>query len=61
MCRPTTCTTCGKTTWAGCGQHIDSVKRTVPTSQWCNGNHTRADIDAANAQRGGILTRLFRH
>lgn len=23
MCRPVTCKTCGKTTWAGCGQHSD--------------------------------------
>ena len=41
MCRPTTCEVCGKTTWKGCGKHIDSVKggflrtsgaiRTIPT------------------------------
>ena len=27
MCRAVTCKQCGKTTWAGCGQHIDAVKR----------------------------------
>lgn len=35
MCYPVTCKSCGKTTWAGCGQHIDSVKKSVPASQWC--------------------------
>ena len=25
MCRPATCKTCGKATWAGCGQHVDQV------------------------------------
>ena len=30
MCRAATCKVCGKTTWAGCGQHIAEVKRTVP-------------------------------
>lgn len=35
MCRPVTCKNCGKTTWAGCGQHIDQVRATVPAGQWC--------------------------
>lgn len=39
MCRAVTCNVCGKTTWAGCGQHIDSVRRSVPASQWCDGQH----------------------
>lgn len=26
MCRPVTCQTCGKTTCAGCGRHVDQVK-----------------------------------
>lgn len=42
MCRATTCKTCGKTTWAGCGQHIDSVKRTVPAGQWCAGHEKQS-------------------
>ena len=31
MCRPVKCKTCGKTTWAGCGQHVDQVKASVGT------------------------------
>ncbi len=53
MCRATTCSTCGKTTWAGCGQHIASVKKTVPASQWCDGSHTRGEVEAAAARNSG--------
>jgi hypothetical protein len=38
MCRPVTCKTCSKTTWAGCGQHIGHVKAMVPADQWCPGH-----------------------
>ena len=38
MCRPVQCKTCGKTTWAGCGQHVAQVKSTVPAGQWCPGH-----------------------
>ncbi len=38
MCSPVKCRTCGKTTWAGCGNHIESVKRMVPAGQWCGGH-----------------------
>ncbi|PFG33228.1 hypothetical protein [Sanguibacter antarcticus] len=59
MCRAVTCRVCEKTTWAGCGQHIQDVKRTVPASSWCNGKHTPAQIEAAKANRGGFFARLF--
>eukprot|EP00658_Telonema_sp_P-2_P040474 TRINITY_DN28942_c0_g1_i1.p1 TRINITY_DN28942_c0_g1~~TRINITY_DN28942_c0_g1_i1.p1 ORF type:complete len:107 (+),score=29.67 TRINITY_DN28942_c0_g1_i1:63-383(+) len=35
MCYAVKCENCNKTTWAGCGQHIPSVKATVPANQWC--------------------------
>ena len=53
MCRAVTCKTCGKTTWAGCGQHIDSVRSGVPTGQWCEGH------EKAPSQKGGFFKRLF--
>lgn len=62
MCRPVNCKVCGKTTWAGCGQHIDAVKATVPASQWCGGQHSQAEKDAAKAsgaQSGGFFSSLF--
>jgi hypothetical protein len=38
MCRPIRCRTCGKTTWAGCGQHVAQVKAIVPIDLWCPGH-----------------------
>jgi hypothetical protein len=35
MCYPVRCPKCGKTAWAGCGQHVDAVMGTVPASQRC--------------------------
>ena len=58
MCRPTTCTVCGRTTWAGCGQHVAQVKAAVPADQWCSG-HSSSERAAADSQRG-LLSRLFR-
>jgi hypothetical protein len=52
MCYAVTCKTCGKTTWAGCGQHVADVKRSVTASQWCPGH---PDAPASR----GFLARLF--
>lgn len=38
MCRRVTCKTCGKPTWAGCGQHIEQALAGVPKSQRCQGH-----------------------
>ncbi len=54
MCRPANCRTCGKTTWAGCGQHVDQVMRGVPAGQRCPGHPKEA-----GASGGGFLSRLF--
>jgi hypothetical protein len=47
MCRPVNCKVCGKTTWAGCGQHIAAVKASVPRGQWCDGKHSAEELAAA--------------
>jgi hypothetical protein len=38
MCRRVTCKTCGKTTYAGCGMHIEQVLAGVPASRRCAGH-----------------------
>ncbi|SUD48979.1 Uncharacterised protein [Nocardia otitidiscaviarum] len=38
MCYPVPCETCGKTTWAGCGEHVDEVRAQVAEIQWCDGH-----------------------
>jgi hypothetical protein len=53
MCRAVRCKTCGKTSWAGCGQHVSQVKASVPHDQWCSG-HPEADRVG-----GGLLARLL--
>ena len=58
MCRPTRCKTCGKTTWAGCGQHVAQVRAGVPATQWCNGQHS-AEEKAAAGSGGGFFARLL--
>ncbi|WP_187366130.1 hypothetical protein [Trebonia kvetii] len=54
MCRPVPCKTCGKTSWAGCGQHVAQVKAGVPADQWCAGH------PAAAGKQQGRLAKLFR-
>lgn len=38
MCQAVACTTCGKTTWAGCGQHIEQALQGIPQAQRCAGH-----------------------
>ena len=35
MCRPVSCSSCAKTTWAGCGMHVDLVMADVPAEKRC--------------------------
>lgn len=51
MCYAVTCKKCGKTTWSGCGQHVDQVMRAVPAAQRCPGH----DAEPSN----GLFARLF--
>ena len=54
MCRPVPCPTCNKTTWAGCGQHVDQVKASVPANQWCT-----CEQAGATAKKPGLFAGLF--
>ncbi|HEY3337528.1 MAG TPA: hypothetical protein VGK18_03420 [Propionicimonas sp.] len=56
MCRPVTCSTCGKTTWAGCGDHVAQVKATVPADQWCGGH---GDAVEPTVKAGSGLFKIF--
>lgn len=38
VCRAVKCRNCGKTTWAGCGAHVDAVRRNVRPDDWCDGH-----------------------
>ena len=58
MCHAVRCNVCGKTTWAGCGQHIAQVKASVPKGQWCDGRRTPEEIAAAR-RSSSVFGRLF--
>jgi hypothetical protein len=51
MCQAATCRQCGKTTWSGCGQHVDQVMRDVPRGERCEGHPERPGTS--------FLARLF--
>ena len=56
MCRAISCKICGKTTWAGCGQHVNQVMKDVPRADRCPG-HTAEERTAAKP--ANPLARLF--
>lgn len=55
MCRAVRCRTCGKTTWAGCGDHVEEALAGVAAQDRCPG-HER---DPDRAGDGSFLSRVF--
>lgn len=51
MCRPVSCRRCGKTTWSGCGMHVNQVMAGVPKADRCAGHEGEPST--------GFLGRLF--
>lgn len=51
MCRQVQCKVCQKTTWAGCGQHVDSVMKGVAAKDRCQGHE--------NEPKTGFFAKLF--
>lgn len=58
MCSPVTCSTCGKTTWSGCGQHIAQVKARVPAGQWCGHSQSTSSAQPTVKANSGLF-RIF--
>ena len=55
MCRPVVCNKCNKTTWAGCGMHVDQVMANVPKDLQCTCSSDGGSTQAS----GGFLGRLL--
>lgn len=53
MCRAVTCKECGKTTWAGCGEHVEQVMSGVPSSDRCRGH------EQEGSENQGFFAKLF--
>jgi len=56
MCRAVKCRTCGGTTWAGCGLHVDQVMAGVPAAQRCTCAAGKAESDGGK-RRWGLFRR----
>lgn len=59
MCRAVKCRSCNKTTWAGCGNHVDDVMRHIPKAERCS-----CDLNAPKApkeakQNAGWFSKIF--
>lgn len=59
MCYAVTCPKCGKTTWSGCGQHVDQVMRNVPKAQRCTCDQGSSKSSDASSAQGGLFSKLF--
>ena len=61
MCQRVRCRTCGRPTWAGCGQHIEQILGDVPPDQRCRCREEKAAARAAggSSQKVGWLKKLF--
>ena len=53
MCRQVRCRKCGKTTWAGCGNHVKEVMRGVSAANRCPGHEN-------DPKEPGFFSKLFK-
>lgn len=60
MCRQVTCRKCGKTTWAGCGEHVDQVMGGVPASERCTCSDGATSSDSSGSMWSKLLGRSLR-
>lgn len=49
MCSKVACRECGKPSWAGCGQHIESALRGVAIADRCPGWQTGRHVNVESA------------
>lgn len=51
MCVRTTCQSCGKPTWGGCGAHIEAALAGVPHDQRCKCRETKGANASQSVKR----------
>lgn len=59
MCRAVKCRSCNKTTWAGCGSHVDDVMRHIPKSERCYCDRNAPKTTAPQEAGSGWFGKLF--
>jgi len=52
MCTKTKCSTCGKASWTGCGEHIEEALFGIAENERCQGH-------GSDAQESNFLNRIF--
>ncbi len=57
MCRAVKCRKCGKTTWAGCGMHVDQVMSGVAKADRCTCDQNSAPASSGGGFLGKLLGR----
>lgn len=57
MCHRTTCPTCRKPDWGGCGAHVDAVLRDVPADRRCRCREDGTRPPAPNMSQ--LISNLF--
>lgn len=60
MCRAVRCSKCGKTTWAGCGAHVQQVMGAVPEHERCVCARGSEASASAGTRKSGLLAWLFK-
>uniref|UniRef100_K1QLD1 Uncharacterized protein n=1 Tax=Magallana gigas TaxID=29159 RepID=K1QLD1_MAGGI len=58
MCFKTKCGGCGKATWAGCGNHIESALKDVPVNERCKCPRDSKKFERHNSRHRNVLIRL---
>ncbi|XAR48450.1 hypothetical protein NMG60_11031272 [Bertholletia excelsa] len=63
MCYEVRCSSCGKTSWGGCGMHVASVYKRIPEGQHCQCKGwpgvklVAGDVSATNANANANTAR----
>lgn len=60
MCYPKECHNCGKTTWGGCGLHVDTVMRNIPEPQRCHCHDNPNNTTKDTSEKRGLFSWLKR-
>jgi len=58
MCQPVTCNSCNKTTYTGCGQHLDEVFAGLSADQICKCG-TDEDTRSDEQKEKDLLNRIL--
>lgn len=60
MCSRTTCQSCGKPTYAGCGRHVEQVLGDVPPEKRCKCREQQSQQGSQpKAEGASFLSKLF--